>query len=54
MAISFFRNAFNRAAAARKHQADIFINDTLMKFDDRTLNNFGTSREELLRERSKF
>lgn len=54
MAISFFRHAFNRVAAARKHQADLFINDTLMKFDDRTLKNFGTSREELLRERSKF
>ncbi len=51
MPISFFREAFNRAAAARRREAEVYITETLMRFDDRTLKSFGTSRQELSRKR---
>ncbi|MGE7368243.1 hypothetical protein ACQKKX_04120 [Neorhizobium sp. NPDC001467] len=51
MGNSFFRNAFDRVVAARKRQADMLINETLLRYDDQTLKSIGTSRAELLRNR---
>lgn len=49
MATSFFRNAFNRMVEARERQVARYVNGALLNLDDKTLQNLGTSREELRR-----
>ena len=49
MANSFFRNAFDRIAAAREKQARRYVGSVLLTLDDETLKSLGHSREELSR-----
>jgi hypothetical protein len=49
MANSFFRKALNRVVVARERQVSRYVNGALMSLDDKTLNELGTSREELRR-----
>lgn len=49
MSNSFFRNAFNRIAAAREKQAKRYVGSVLLTLDDETLKSLGHTREELRR-----
>lgn len=49
MSKSFFRNAFERIAAAREKEARRYVNGALLSLDDATLKSLGHSREELMR-----
>ena len=49
MSNSFFRNAFERIAAAREKQARRYVGSVLLSLDDETLKALGHSREELSR-----
>ena len=47
--IGFFRNTVNAFISARERQADRYISEALLRFDDATLKNHGYSRAELTR-----
>ncbi len=49
MANSFFRNAFDRIAAAREKQARRYVGSVLLSLDDETLKSLGHNREDLSR-----
>lgn len=49
MSKSFFRNAFDRIAAAREMQARRYVGSVLLSLDDDTLKSLGHNREDLKR-----
>ncbi len=53
MPARLFRNAYNRMIEARKREAAHYLQDAMVKLDDRTLEALGTTRQEV-RHNSRF
>ncbi|MCT8990638.1 hypothetical protein NYR54_10090 [Chelativorans sp. SCAU2101] len=44
---SFFRNALDAIITARQRQADRYVREALLTFDDETLRTYGYNPDEL-------